>query len=58
MLTALQQVFTTGACGVPPFTSPMTDEFHRTRPKIFRFAVTKAPPERAAKLLLPVRSLF
>jgi hypothetical protein len=26
----------------------MTEEFHRTRPKIFRFAVTKAPPERVA----------
>ena len=47
-LGAPQQVFTTGARGMPPFTSPMTEEFHRTRPKIFRFAVTKAPPERVA----------
>ena len=47
-LGAPQQVFTTGARGVPLFTSPMAEEFHRTRPKIFRFAVTKAPPGRVA----------
>jgi len=47
-LGAPQQVFTTGARGMPPFTSPMTEELHRTRPKIFRFAVTKAPPEQVA----------